>query len=111
MARAPVAATNKLSYRLSTLPVADFSASLNVKCHAREWSEWDERHGQLSREVAVERGGSSRDTMERRESSDIEGGTRKSLEDGDTLTITGWCEGDGYRVGFGEVTGRVLPTV
>ena len=22
------------------------------------------------------------------------------------LTITGWCEGDGYRVGFGEVTGR-----
>jgi hypothetical protein len=36
MARAPVAATNKLSYRLSTLPVADFSASSNVKCRARE---------------------------------------------------------------------------
>ena len=50
--------------RLSTLPVADFSASSNVKCRAREWSEWDERHGQLSREVAIERGGSSRDTME-----------------------------------------------
>ncbi len=33
--------------------------------------------------------------------------TRKWLEDGDTLTITGWCEGDNYRVGFGEVTGRV----
>jgi fumarylacetoacetase len=37
------------------------------------------------------------------------GETRKWLEDGDGLTITGWCEGDGYRVGFGEVAGRVLP--
>jgi fumarylacetoacetase len=35
------------------------------------------------------------------------GETRKWLEDGDILTITGWCEGDNYRVGFGEVTGRV----
>jgi fumarylacetoacetase len=35
-------------------------------------------------------------------------GTRKWLEDGDTLSITGWCQGDGYRVGFGEVTGRIL---
>ena len=39
------------------------------------------------------------------------GETRKWLEDGDRLTITGWCEGDGYRVGFGEVTGRVLPAL
>jgi hypothetical protein len=31
----------------------------------------DERHGRLSREVAVERCGSSRDTMERKETSDI----------------------------------------
>jgi fumarylacetoacetase len=38
------------------------------------------------------------------------GETRKWLEDGDTLTITGWCQGDGYRVGFGEVSGKVLPT-
>ena len=37
------------------------------------------------------------------------GETRKWLEDGDELTITGWCEEDGYRVGFGEVAGRVLP--
>jgi fumarylacetoacetase len=35
--------------------------------------------------------------------------TRKWLEDGDELSITGWCEGDSYRVGFGEVSGRVLP--
>ena len=35
------------------------------------------------------------------------GETRKWLEDHDILTITGWCEGDDYRVGFGEVSGRV----
>jgi fumarylacetoacetase len=37
------------------------------------------------------------------------GETRKWLEDGDRLSITGWCEGDSYRVGFGEVAGQVLP--
>jgi fumarylacetoacetase len=36
------------------------------------------------------------------------GETRKWLEDGDRLTITGWAEGDGYRVGFGEVMGRIV---
>jgi fumarylacetoacetase len=39
------------------------------------------------------------------------GETRKWLEDGDTLTVTGWCQGDGYRIGFGEVSGRILPAV
>ncbi len=39
------------------------------------------------------------------------GETRKWLEDGDRLTITGWAQGDGYRVGFGEVSGRVLPAL
>src|SRR6266581_8628804 len=39
------------------------------------------------------------------------GETRKWLEDGDRLTISGWCEGEGYRIGFGEVIGRVLPAV
>ncbi len=37
------------------------------------------------------------------------GETRKWLEDGDRLTITGWAQGDGYRVGFGEVMGQILP--
>lgn len=37
------------------------------------------------------------------------GEERKWLEDGDTLSIAGWCEGDGYRVGFGEVSGKILP--
>src|SRR5207253_11101625 len=37
------------------------------------------------------------------------GESRKWLEDGDTLTIAGWCDGDGYRIGFGEVTGTIVP--
>ncbi|MBD3334935.1 MAG: fumarylacetoacetase [Candidatus Eisenbacteria bacterium] len=38
-----------------------------------------------------------------------DGSTRTFLQDGDRLTMTAWCQGDGYRVGFGEVTGRILP--
>jgi fumarylacetoacetase len=37
------------------------------------------------------------------------GATRAFLEDGDRVTLTGWCQGQGYRVGFGEVTGKILP--
>jgi fumarylacetoacetase len=33
------------------------------------------------------------------------------LRDGDELTIEGWCQGDGYRVGFGTAVGRVLPAL
>ena len=36
------------------------------------------------------------------------GGERSFLEDGDTLTLRGWCEGDGYHIGFGECAGKVL---
>jgi len=39
------------------------------------------------------------------------GETRKWLEDGDALSITGWCQGSDYRVGFGEVSGRILPAL
>jgi fumarylacetoacetase len=37
------------------------------------------------------------------------GERRVFLQDGDRVTFTGWCQGDGYRVGFGSVTGKVLP--
>jgi fumarylacetoacetase len=41
---------------------------------------------------------------------DLAGGrTRRFLEDGDRVTMTGHCQGPGYRIGFGEVTGRILP--
>lgn len=32
---------------------------------------------------------------------------RRFLADGDRVTLTGWCQGEGYRVGFGEATGKV----
>jgi fumarylacetoacetase len=34
---------------------------------------------------------------------------RRYLADGDSVRMRGWCEGDGYRVGFGEVVGSILP--
>jgi fumarylacetoacetase len=41
---------------------------------------------------------------------ELPGGTKRSfLEDGDSLVMRGWCQGDGYRVGFGEVEGTILP--
>jgi fumarylacetoacetase len=36
------------------------------------------------------------------------GESRTFLQDGDRVTMTAWCQGDGFRVGFGEVTGRIL---
>ena len=33
------------------------------------------------------------------------------MQDGDTLTMKGYCEKDGLRIGFGEVTGTVLPAI
>jgi fumarylacetoacetase len=39
------------------------------------------------------------------------GEKRVFLQDGDRVTLTGWCQGQGYRVGFGEATGRVLPAL
>ncbi len=37
------------------------------------------------------------------------GELRRFLEDGDTVIMRAWCQGDGYRVGFGECTGTILP--
>jgi fumarylacetoacetase len=34
---------------------------------------------------------------------------RTFLDDGDSLVMRGWCQGDGYRVGFGEVEGTITP--
>jgi fumarylacetoacetase len=37
------------------------------------------------------------------------GNVRKFLKDGDEVVLSGYCQGDGYRVGFGSATGRVMP--
>ncbi|RXG92217.1 fumarylacetoacetase [Bradyrhizobium zhanjiangense] len=40
---------------------------------------------------------------------ELPGGIKRSfLEDGDSLVMRGWCQGKGYRVGFGEVEGTIL---
>ncbi len=40
-----------------------------------------------------------------------DGETRSFLLDGDRLTFRGWAQGDGYRVGFGEAAGVILPAL
>ena len=41
---------------------------------------------------------------------ELPGGIKRSFfEDGDSLRIRGWCQGEGYRIGFGEVEGTILP--
>jgi fumarylacetoacetase len=37
------------------------------------------------------------------------GETRTYLQDGDRVAMTGWCQGDRYRIGFGDVSARILP--
>ncbi|MWD29138.1 fumarylacetoacetase [Aquicoccus sp. SCR17] len=41
----------------------------------------------------------------------IDGGERTFLQDGDTLTLHGHAQGDGYRIGFGDCTGTLLPAL
>lgn len=38
-----------------------------------------------------------------------DGTVRSFLEDGDTVTFRGWCQGEGYRIGFGEAGGIIAP--
>ncbi|MBR2118239.1 MAG: fumarylacetoacetase [Afipia sp.] len=43
---------------------------------------------------------------------DLGNGVQRSfLEDGDSLTMRGWCQGNGYRIGFGQVEGTILPSL
>jgi fumarylacetoacetase len=40
---------------------------------------------------------------------ELAGGVKRTfLEDGDSLVMRGWCQGQGYRVGFGEVEGTIV---
>ncbi len=39
------------------------------------------------------------------------GETRTFLEDGDQVILSGYAQGDGYRVGFGEAATRILPPI
>ncbi|HIG36497.1 MAG TPA: fumarylacetoacetase, partial [Oceanospirillaceae bacterium] len=37
------------------------------------------------------------------------GEQRCFVENGDTLTLRGHCQGDGFRIGFGSAVGKILP--
>ncbi len=37
------------------------------------------------------------------------GEERKFIQDGDTVIMSAYAQGNGYKVGFGEVKGKVLP--
>ena len=39
------------------------------------------------------------------------GETRSFLEDGDTVSMRGIAQGDGYRIGFGACVGRIVPAL
>lgn len=38
-----------------------------------------------------------------------DGTERKFIEDGDTVTLQGWAQKDGVRIGFGSCAGKILP--
>lgn len=39
------------------------------------------------------------------------GETRTFLENGDTVILQGYCQGHGYRVGFGKASGKICPSL
>lgn len=39
------------------------------------------------------------------------GEQRTFIQDGDTVIMKGYCEKDGLRIGFGEVSGKILPAI
>ena len=40
-----------------------------------------------------------------------DGTERKFIQDGDTVTMRGFCQNDKIRLGFGEVTSKLLPSL
>jgi len=66
--------------------------------------------GTISGPEASERGSLLELTWRGRDPIDLPGGQRRTfLEDGDEVEFVGWCQADGYRVGFGNLPGRILP--
>ncbi|WP_372801377.1 fumarylacetoacetase [Paracoccus seriniphilus] len=39
----------------------------------------------------------------------VNGAARSFIEDGDEIALFGYAEGEGYRIGFGPCTGKILP--
>jgi fumarylacetoacetase len=41
----------------------------------------------------------------------INGQERSFINDGDSINLKGFCQGDGYRIGFGDCEGTILPAL
>lgn len=41
----------------------------------------------------------------------VNGQERSFLLDGDTINLKGYCQGDGYRIGFGDCSGTITPAL
>ena len=66
--------------------------------------------GTISGEEKLERGSMLELTWRGAEPIKLPSGEeRKFIQDGDTLTMSAYCQGKDYRIGFGEVTGKILP--
>lgn len=39
------------------------------------------------------------------------GSTRKFIQDGDTVVMTAFCQGDNYLIGFGQCSGKIIPAL
>lgn len=50
-------------------------------------------------------------TWNGRDEIDFDNGVKRLfIEDGDEIVLTGYCQGEGYKVGFGECCGKIVPT-
>ncbi|MGV9608789.1 fumarylacetoacetase [Streptomyces sp. NPDC003631] len=68
--------------------------------------------GTVSGPTEGERGSLLELTWNGRDPLELPDGKRAFLEDGDVVTLTAWAPGpDGTRVGLGEVTGQVVPSL
>lgn len=69
--------------------------------------------GTISGKEASERGSFLEQNHNGKQTIKLEGGEeRVFLQDGDEITLRGWCAGDsGALVGFGECKGKITPAV
>lgn len=67
--------------------------------------------GTISGPTKSERGSLLELSWGGKEPIEIEGGTRSFIEDGDTLTLKGAAQGDGFKIGFGDCVGTVIPAL
>lgn len=66
--------------------------------------------GTISGETVSERGALLEMSWNGEQPVTLADGTQRTfIEDGDTLTLFGFAQGDDYRIGFGECVGKVLP--